>query len=111
VTPLDHAGEAALGLEVPEEPAALRRALREQQLGVSGRDGERDYDARMAEWLWERWQGPLEGRGMGEEAFAAVVAGYRREVWYWLLGERRWEPCVDGLLGRVARRLPARGAG
>ena len=35
-----------------------------------------------------------------------IVAGYDRELWLWLLGERTWAQCADGLAGRVRRRLP-----
>ena len=43
---------------------------------------------------------------MGRERFLQVVAGYRSELWLWVMGERTWAQSADGLLGRVRRRLP-----
>jgi hypothetical protein len=94
-------------LPLPEEPVELRarvRALVEQapELGATLIDG--------AEWiadpLWERWGPLLEPAGMGRARFLQVVAGYRRELWLWVMGERTWAQSADGLLGRVRRRLP-----
>jgi len=34
----------------------------------------------------------------------SVCAGYERELWLWLVGERTWEHCLSGLLGRLQRR-------
>jgi hypothetical protein len=49
----------------------------------------------------------LEPAGCTREAFVDVVVANRRELWLWLLGDRRWEQYVTGLAGRVIRRLPA----
>jgi hypothetical protein len=94
-------------LPVPEEPVELRarvRALVERapEEGAALIDG--------ATWiagpLWERWGPLLEPAGMSRARFLQVVAGYRRELWLWVMGERTWAQSAGGLLGRVRRRLP-----
>jgi hypothetical protein len=94
-------------LPLPEEPVALRtrtRALVEAApaQGAALIDG--------AEWiagpLWERWGPLLEPAGMTRSRFLEIVAGYRRELWLWVMGERTWAQSAGGLLGRVQRRLP-----
>ena len=64
-------------------------------------------DVCLAVWLWEWWRSSLEPAGMDREAFVDVIESYGREIWLWIIGERRWEQCVEGLVGRVERRLPA----
>jgi hypothetical protein len=94
-------------LSLPEEPVALRqrtRALIEQ-------DPERgaavvDAGSWIADPLWERWGRALESAGLDRDRFDGIVAGYRRELWLWVMGERTWPQSVGGLLGRVQRRLP-----
>jgi hypothetical protein len=44
---------------------------------------------------------------MDRDRFGEIVAGYRRELWLWVMGERTWAQAAGGLLGRVQRRLPA----
>ena len=59
--------------------------------------------------VWKAWAGSLAGTagsGVDPGWLAQVVAGYRRELWLWLVGERTWEQCLSGLAGRVDRRLP-----
>jgi hypothetical protein len=34
-----------------------------------------------------------------------ICIGYRRELWLWLCGERTWDQCASGLLGRLSRRV------
>jgi hypothetical protein len=99
-----------LHLHLPEEPACRRQGWRTAILEgkdpsevVGGPDG-------IAGWLWARWT-VLDAYGMGEEAFSAVVLGYRRELWLWLVGDRVWVQCCAGLIGRVARRLAAGSSG
>ena len=94
-------------LHLPDEPAGRREQWRAAVLGgrdlcdvVGGLDG-------VAGWLWARWS-TLDADGMGEEAFSAVVLGYRRELWLWLTGDRMWEQCCAGLIGRIGRRLASR---
>ena len=94
-------------LPLPEEPVELRartRALVEQ----APEQGSALLDA--ASWivgpLWERWGPALESAGMDRERFLAIVTGYRRELWLWVMGERTWAQSADGLRGRVQRRVP-----
>ncbi len=98
--------EGGSRLEVPEEPVEIRVALRDAVLGGQDwRDGFSD-DVCLAVWLWQRWQPTLEPCGFSREEFVDAVVGYRREIWLWLMGERKWLPLVTGLAGRVLRRVP-----
>jgi hypothetical protein len=98
---------AGVRLERPEEPSDMRVALRDALLsGADWREGFAD-DICLGLWLWERWRPSLEPAGMERETFIEVVVSFGREVWLWLMGERLWDQLVDGLAGRVARRLPA----
>jgi hypothetical protein len=95
-------------LSLPEEPVALRTRVRalveeEPERGAALIDGA----AWIADPLWERWGPLLEAAGMTRAWFLQVVAGYRRELWLWVMGERTWAHSAGGLLGRVRRRLPA----
>jgi hypothetical protein len=93
-------------LDVPEEPEELRVALRDELLaGGDWRSGFSD-DICLGVWLWGRWRAALEPAGCSREDFVTIVMSTRREVWLWLLGDRRWEQYVTGLAGRVVRRLP-----
>jgi hypothetical protein len=93
-------------LEIPTEPTEMREGLREILLaGGDPREGFSN-DICLAVWLWESWRSSLEPAGFDREAFVDVVVSYGREIWLWIIGERRWEPCIEGLLGRVERRLP-----
>jgi hypothetical protein len=97
----------APGLSLPEEPVELRRRTR----ALVEEDPDRgaavvDAGAFLADPLWERWGPALERAGMDRDRFAGVVAGYRRELWLWVMGERTWAQSAGGLLGRVRRRLP-----
>lgn len=93
-------------LHLPEEPLVERERWR--QLVEDGADWGKvvDGEGGPAAWLWDRWRA-LGAAGMDGDRFSAVVAGYRRELWYWLLGERQWVQVCSGLIGRVGRRLPA----
>ncbi len=100
----DPAAFVPLGLHVPDEPVGRREEWRAAVLNgqsladvVGGREG-------IARWLWARWSVPG-SFGTCEETFAAVVVGYRRELWFWLLGDRMWTQCCAGLIGRLGRRL------
>jgi hypothetical protein len=97
----------APGLSLPEEPVELRRRTR----ALVEEDPDRgaavvDAGAFLADPLWERWGPALERAGMDRDRFAGVVAGHRRELWLWVMGERTWAQSAGGLLGRVRRRLP-----
>jgi hypothetical protein len=94
-------------LLLPEEPVELRRRTR----ALVEQDPERgsavvDAGAFLADPLWQRWGPALEAAGMSRDRFDQVVAGYRRELWLWVMGERTWAQSAGGLLGRVRRRLP-----
>lgn len=94
-------------LRLPDEPTGRREQWRTAVLDgtelsdvVGGHDG-------VAGWLWTRWP-TLGAHGMDRAAFSAVVVGYRRELWLWLAGDRTWEQCGTGLIGRIGRRLAVR---
>ena len=94
-------------LSLPEEPVELRRRTR----ALVEEDPDRgaavvDAGAFLADPLWERWGPDLEGAGMDRDRFGGIVAGYRRELWLWVMGERTWAQSAGGLLGRIRRRLP-----
>jgi hypothetical protein len=97
---------------VPPEPAELRartRALAEQDpAGAIALLGGGEW---ILDQLWERWGGELERWGMGRERLRQIAVDYRRELWLWVMGERTWEQCAGGLLGRVERRRGAGGSG
>jgi hypothetical protein len=94
-------------LEVPAEPVELRDGLRQALLdGGDWREGFRD-DICIGVWLWSRWQPVLEPAGVPREHFIDIVVSTHRELWLWLLGDRRWEQYLSGLAGRVARRALA----
>jgi hypothetical protein len=105
-------GEAAPGsapahLHLPDEPAGRREHWRAAVLdGKDLSDVVGGGDDGVAGWLWARWS-TLAAHGMGEEAFSTVVVDYRRELWLWLTGDRLWEQCCSGLIGRIGRRVDA----
>ena len=89
--------------DAPPEPAGLRVSWRAGLL-----DGEPWAAAGgelLVDHLWAAWSDHLEARRADRGFLADVVTGYRRELWLWMLGDRRWEPVIDALAGRVARRL------
>jgi len=97
---------AFVHLHLPNEPAGQREHWRAAVLDgkdlsdvVGGHDG-------VAAWLWARWS-TLNSQGMDQATFSAVAVGYRREIWLWLTGDRTWEHCCAGLIGRIGRRLRA----
>jgi hypothetical protein len=95
-------------LPLPDEPVALRRRTR----ALVEQDPARgaavvDAGSFVADPLWARWGPALEAAGMDRDRFGGIVAGYRRELWLWVMGERTWAQSAGGLLGRVRRRLPA----
>jgi hypothetical protein len=91
-------------LHVPSEPDRLvwwSRVMENATLDevIEKEDG-------VAPWLWERWR-VLESAGLDRARFVAIVVGYKREIWLWLMGERTWAQCCSGLIGRIDRRLAA----
>jgi hypothetical protein len=97
-------------LPVPVEPVELRartRALAEQ--APEQARALLDAGSWIADPLWRHWGPALAAAGMDRQDFGAVVAGYRRELWLWVMGERTWAQSADGLRGRVRRRVAAPG--
>jgi hypothetical protein len=96
-------GNARPQLHLPDEPIH-----RKQDWWSAICDGRTldDVLPEAEEWFWSRWR-IVEGAGIDRAAFGTVVAGYRRELWLWLAGERTWEQCCSGLVGRISRRYPA----
>jgi len=99
-------------LALPDEPVELRRRTR----ALIEDDPARgtavvDAGAWIADPLWGVWGPALRPAGMDRDRFGEIVAGYRRELWLWVMGERTWAQAAGGLLGRVQRRLPPRRAG
>jgi hypothetical protein len=92
-------------LHVPSEPVAQRAAWYEAVLGGQELAEVVADESGIAAWFWERWR-VLARVGLDRVAFGKIVDAYRREIWLWLAGERTWEQCCSGLLGRLERRLP-----
>lgn len=96
---------AGLQLPILAEPVGLKRASRVMAEEEPGRAAtlltEPDW---VAGHLWEGWGAQLEQAGIDRAAFTTVLAGYRRELWYWVWGNRTWAHCTQGLVGRLARR-------
>ena len=92
---------------MPDEPHELRAEIASEVLG--GADWEERFGPGLGvgEALWAAWGAELEAAGMGQGQFGAVVRAYRRELWFWALGERTWHQTASGLAGRALRRLPA----
>jgi hypothetical protein len=93
-------------LHVPDPSDELRDQWRDRVLQGEPIEAVVGNNAGIAQWLWLRWR-VLEGAGMSAPAFRAITLEYRRELWLWLAGERTWDQCCAGLIGRVSRRLPA----
>jgi hypothetical protein len=97
-------------LEIPDEPVELKSGLRDALLaGRDWREGFSD-DICIGLWLWALWQPALEPEGMSREDFVDVVIANKRELWFWLMGERQWLAFLTGLAGRAVRRLPVAAA-
>jgi hypothetical protein len=105
-SPVAEGPETGPSLEIPAEPVELRAGLRRSVL--DGGEGQHGWGNGLAvgDGLWTHWGPALEAAGMDRRSFDEVVVGYRRELWFWLLGERTWESAVSGLAGRLRRRLP-----
>jgi hypothetical protein len=90
-------------LHIPDEPADRRERWGDAVLAGTALDDVLLAPDGVGEWLWARWRS-LEHAGFDHDRFVSVVAGYRRELWLWLAGERTWEQCCSGLVGRIGRR-------
>ena len=92
-------------LHLPDEPAK-RRAWLDAVLDGADLEAVLVAETGVADWLWGRWRS-LAAVGFDRASLRAVVVGYRREIWLWLVGDRTWEQCCSGLIGRIGRRLPS----
>lgn len=102
----DVAPEAVLALPVPAEPGELRQQLRVALLDGASWQERFGAELGVGEVLWSAWGEALSGGGMTRERFAEVVRDYRRELWFWVLGDRTWAQAAAGLAGRLVRRTP-----
>ena len=91
-------------LHVPDEPIVMKAVWRDAVL--DGADLAEIVTGGVAGWLWSRWRA-LESAGFTEAGFERLVGDYRREIWLWLVGDRTWEQCCSGLIGRIGRRVPS----
>jgi hypothetical protein len=105
--PPSPAHATAGALEVPAEPIELRSAIASEVLGGADWEERLGPGLGVGEVLWSSWGPVLEQAGLERGRFDALVRGYRRELWLWVLGERLWQQAVSGLAGRALRRLPA----
>ena len=98
---------AAPVLHVPDEPTVRAEGWRAAVL--DGEDIERVLtgDDGVVPWLWARWRS-VAAAGLDEEDLGQIVLDYRREIWLWLAGERTWNQCCSGLIGRITRRIAVR---
>jgi hypothetical protein len=58
--------------------------------------------------LWKAWGPALAAQGLDRAALSAILRGYGYELWLWGIGERTWAQSLEGLGGRVSRRVGAR---
>ncbi len=91
-------------LRLLREPERLRRELREL-VGENPAAAKDAIARRLSERLWRAWRPELAPRGGSAQALRSVVAGDGVETWLWVLGDRQWDQLVEGLAGRVARRV------
>ena len=89
---------------MPEEPTVRAEGWLSAVLEGAPLADVLDGDDGVVDWLWSRWR-ILGSAGMTRDDLARVVAGYQREIWLWLAGERTWAQCCSGLIGRITRRL------
>lgn len=88
------------------EPTGLKRSLRAlaEECPARALDLLGDPEGGITAWLWERWGPALRRAGLRRDVFVAIADEYRRELWYWVWGNRTWAQCSEGLAGRLARR-------
>lgn len=100
--------DLADGLPPVDFPEELWQSVRAQILDRPGTWDELARDGHwLADWLWPEWAASLKAREVSVDFLAEVVAGYRRELWLWLMGERTWTEILNSLRGRTLRRLLA----
>ena len=103
-TGLSTSEHQAILLRAPSEPVLLARNLRR----LLGEDPERahlDIPKRLSARLWRVWGVELRQAGATPRLLRLTCAGYEREIWLWLLGDRPWSQMLSGLRGRLLRRL------
>ena len=96
------------GLQLPlvPEPVALKQTLRALAEETPGQAADLlVHPDEVAAVLWARWGPDLEAAGIDRASFLAILAEYRRELWYWTWNNRTWAQCTQGLAGRLARRV------
>jgi hypothetical protein len=91
-----------VALSIPAEPVGLREEVARDPARAEGwfADGER-----LVAFFWEAWGEELDPSGLTEAGLLEIVREYRRELWLWAMGERRWNQAAEGLAGRVRRRV------
>jgi hypothetical protein len=90
-------------LKILEEPVGLLTELR----AVALREPAAARSAapiELAEYALAVWADQLEGLGVSPAVVTHVFASFRREIWLWLEGDRRWDQLAGHLAARVARR-------
>jgi hypothetical protein len=58
--------------------------------------------------LWKAWGPELTAHGLDRRALSVILRGSGYELWLWAVGERTWAQCIEGLAGRVSRRVGPR---
>lgn len=91
---------AAASVE-PESRRITLHALACDEPAAAGSHIARSLEAE----LWPAWRPVLEALGASPRDLGRVIEGSARETWLWVMGERTWAHTVEGLAGRVARRL------
>jgi hypothetical protein len=85
---------AGVRARVAREPDAVRAEIASGRLIVAP--------------LWKAWGPALAAQGLDRAVLSAILRGYGYEVWLWAVGERTWAQSLEGLAGRVSRRVGAR---
>jgi hypothetical protein len=104
--PITETAAAELELPLPEEPVTLRNRMRDLAQNAPAEAvsliaaGEA-----IADPLWEVWAPCLLSKNADRATLIRILAGYQRELWLWVAGERTWQQCADGIAGRIKRRL------
>ncbi len=95
----------AKDLAIPPEPVAERQRVGslvlEHPEAWKALAGSGEW---IADVLWPWWGAALEQVGLDMSSLAEVAAGYRIELWLWLMGQHTWEDTAAGLAGRLQRR-------
>lgn len=95
---------AAVQLHLPDEPAQ-RAQWRDAVLSGAALASVVTGPGGVGPWLWDRWR-VLRGAGIDQQAFDRALVSYQRELWLWMNGDRTWDQCCGGLIGRIGRRIP-----